>query len=101
MQSLLVLSLGAHWNRLGCYVRLGLIRFGPWSKLGQVWLLGKVTFGSSVGRGGAQPFFVGFRGGAKQFFAGLRGGANLFFSPPEGVFICANRVIIATSLRRV
>ena len=97
MQSLLVLSLGAHWNRLGCYVRLGLIRFGPWSKLGQVWLLGKVRFGSSVGRGGAQPFFVGFRGGGwSNFLQGSGGGT--FFSPPEGVFICTNWVIIAMSL---
>ena len=48
--------------------------------------------------GGRDLFFKASGGGAKQFFAGLRGGANLFFSPPEGVFIRANRVIIATSL---
>ena len=76
---------------------LGLIRFGPWSKLGQVWLLGKVRFGSSVGRDGTQPFFVGFRGAVcEAIFCRAQGGT--FFSPPEGVFICANHVIIVMSL---
>ena len=51
MQTPLVLSLGTHWNRLGCYVWLGLIRFVPWGQLGQVRLLGQVRFGSLVARG--------------------------------------------------
>ena len=97
MQSLLVLSLGTHWNRLGCYVRLGLIRFGPWSKLGQVWLLGKIRFGLSVGREGA-PFFCWLQGGRRSNFLQGSGGVNIFFPPRDIIFKSANHVINATSL---
>ena len=80
MQTPLVLSLGTHWNRLGCYVWLGLIRFGPWSQLGQVRLLGQVRVGSSVARGGGggQNFFLLAPGG-RAIFCRAQGAGEPFF----------------------